>query len=178
MSVGQMTARLAGVVAVLTVAAVKTAPDGPAGADDGRDGLVTRTQAVVVDVVDGDTLRAQTPGGRDLGRVRLLGIDAPEVAHFPDPAECYGDTATRALTELAPVGSTLWLATDPTQDDRDVYGRMLRYVDHDGVDVAQELLEAGAARLYESDTDVTRARGYETAAAAARDAGRGLWGAC
>jgi endonuclease YncB( thermonuclease family) len=35
---------------------------------------VSRTQVVVDDVVDGDTLRVRTPGGRDLGRVRLLGI--------------------------------------------------------------------------------------------------------
>lgn len=178
MSAGPTAARLAGVVALLTVAVVKTALDGPAGADGGRGGQVTRTKAVVVDVVDGDTLRAKTPGGRDLGRIRLLGIDAPEIAHFPDPAECYGESATRALTELAPDGSTPWLATDPTQDDRDAYGRMLRYVDHDGVDVAQDLLEAGAARLYESDPAVRRARGYEAAAASARDDGRGLWGAC
>ena len=54
-------------------------------------------------VVDGDTLRVEDLGGRELGRVRLLGIDAPEVAHPPASAGCYADQATDLLEELAPV---------------------------------------------------------------------------
>ena len=37
--------------------------------------------------------------------------------------------------ELAPVGSIVQLVTDSGQPDRDRYDRLLRYVDHDDVDV-------------------------------------------
>jgi len=85
------------------------------------------------------------------------------VAHPPEPAECYADaataTATATLSDLAPVGSTVVLISDPTQADRDSYDRLLRYVDHDGNDVARELLAAGAARLYDSEPSNANASG-------------------
>ena len=96
-------------------------------------------------VVDGDTIRVETLGGRQLGRVRLLGIDAPEVDHPPEPAECYAKEATGLLERLAPVGSTVELVTDIAQPNRDRYDRLLRYVEHDDADVARELLASGAA---------------------------------
>jgi len=159
--------------ALLAAAAVKTALSEPP-----EPAAVERTRAVITSVVDGDTLRARTPGGRDLGRIRILGIDAPEVAHPPGPAECYADTATDTLNGLAPVGSTVVLVSDPTQADYDSYGRLLRYVEHDSNDVALELLAAGAARLYESEPSIERNQAYERATETARDHGRGLWGRC
>ena len=137
-----------------------------------------RTEVVVADVLDGDTLRVRTPGGRDLGRVRLLGIDAPEIAHSPTPADCYGDSATELLADLAPIGGTVWLVSDQTQDDRDVYGRLLRYVQADGGDVGRQLLRQGAARLYDADPPIVRVDEYQAAAAAAHSEWLGLWGAC
>ena len=159
--------------ALLAAAGVKTAlSESPEPAE------AERTQAVVTSIVDGDTLSARTPGGRDLGRIRILGIDAPEVAHSPEPAECYADTATDTLSGLAPVGSTVVLVRDPAQADRDRYGRLLRYVDHDSTDVALELLAAGAARLYDAARSIERNQTYERATETAQDDGRGLWGHC
>jgi endonuclease YncB( thermonuclease family) len=43
------------------------------GPDTGRE-PGHRTQAVVVDVVDGDTVRVKTRAGRELPRIRILGI--------------------------------------------------------------------------------------------------------
>ena len=129
-------------------------------------------------VVVGDTLRVEDLAGRPLGRVRLLGVDAPEVAHPPAPAECYADQATGLLEELAPVGITVQLVTDSGQPDRDRYDRLLRYVDHAGVDVAQELLARGAARRYEAVQDLAREESYSAAADDAQDADSGLWGTC
>lgn len=151
---------------------------GPTGTPAAGENLGRGQTVVVTDVLDGDTLRVRTPDGRDLGRVRLLGINAPEIAHPPDTADCYGEAATRALGRLTPEGSRVVLRGDPTQNDRDVYGRMLRYIDYDGGDVALELLDAGAARLYDSRTPVQRTEVYAAAAETAQGAGRGLWGAC
>ncbi len=116
--------------------------------------------------------------GRELGRVRLLGIDAPEVAHPPAPAECYAHRATDLLAKLAPVGSTIQLVTDTGQPNRDRYDRLLRYVDRADVDVAQELLARGAARRYEAAQDLAREESYSSAIRDAQDADRGLWSTC
>ncbi|MGD9961872.1 thermonuclease family protein [Nocardioides sp.] len=132
----------------------------------------------VTDVVDGDTVRVQTGDGRDLGRVRLLGINAPETTHGSEPADCYGDAATELLARLSPPGTTVTLAADPRQSDRDVYGRLLRYVDHQGEDLSATMLAAGAARLYDSEPTLVRASEHQLAAQDAQDDARGLWDAC
>jgi len=70
------------------------------------------------------------------------------------------------------------MANDPTQADRDRYGRLLRYVAHDGDDVALDLLTAGAVRLYDADPAIEHSGAYASAAELARERGRGLWGHC
>lgn len=174
---GQVTARVligtaTAAVALLVGGAIKAALPWPP-ATEGEP-----MQARVVAVVDGDTLRVEDLDGRDLGRVRLLGIDAPEVAHPPAPADCYADAATDRLQQLAPLGSIVDLATDSAQANRDRYGRILRYVDHAGLDVSRELLAAGAARLYEHSRHIARGTSYITAARTAQDNSLGLWGNC
>lgn len=165
----------AAAIAALTAGGITAALPGTTGADPSEG---TATQVRVTAVVDGDTLRVEDLAGRPLGRVRLLGIDAPEVAHPPAPAECYADQATDLLEDLAPVGSTVQLVTDSGQPDRDKYDRLLRYVDHDDVDVAHELLARGAARRYEAARDFAREDSYAAAADDAQEAASGLWGTC
>lgn len=159
-------------IALLAAGGLKVAiPDTPATEGPGSRVRVTA-------VIDGDTLRVEDLTGRALGRVRLLGIDAPEVAHPPTPAECYAEEATDLLEQLAPVGSTVELITDSAQPNRDRYDRMLRYVDHGDVDVARELLVRGAARRYEADQALARESSYSAAGQDAQDADSGLWRNC
>ncbi len=87
---------------------------------------------VVVDVVDGDTIDV---GG--VGRVRIIGIDTPE------RDECGFETATRRLAELV-LGERVVLVAGAS-GDVDRYGRLLRYVDVDGVDAGLVLIEEGWA---------------------------------
>jgi len=166
----------AAAIALLTAGGIKAAlPGTPAGTDPAEG---DSTQVRVTAVVDGDTLRVEGLAGRPLGRVRLLGIDAPEVAHPPSPAECYADQATDVLADLAPVGSTIDLVSDSGQPNRDRYDRLLRYVDHNDVDVAHELLVSGAARRYDATRPLARETSYAEAAHDAQTAGSGLWGDC
>lgn len=92
--------------------------------------------ATVTWVSDGDTLRARAADGTDLGRVRLLGIDAPELAHDGRSAQGWSEQARAALGALTPVGAAITLVPDLGQADRDVYGRLLRYVEIGGADAA------------------------------------------
>lgn len=139
---------------------------------------VHRTTATVMEVLDGDTVRAQDDTGHPLGRVRLLGIDAPEIAHHDQPGQCWGQEAKQQLLDLAPVGTTVELVVDDGQPDVDVYGRLLRYLDTAHGDVSTQLLEAGAARIYDTRPDLKRSRVHEAAQGAARTHQVGMWGAC
>ena len=126
-------------------------------------------------VVDGDTLWVTTAGGQS-EKVRILGIDTPEVS---PPAECWAAEATAALAQaLERDGITVELATDPMADDRDQYGRLLRYVEVDQVDVGLELVEQGHAYLYRDADDLTRTEAYQDARETAQDQQAGLWGTC
>lgn len=142
------------------------------------EGAITAT---VTWVSDGDTLRARAADGTDLGRVRLLGIDAPELAHDGRSAQCWSEQARAELGALTPVGAAITLVPDRGQDDRDVYGRLLRYVEIDGADVSNQLLAAGAARTKKAPDGARppgRASTYASTSARAVHQHAGLWGAC
>ena len=52
----------------------------------------------VVEVTDGDTIRVKT--GRGVERVRLIGIDTPEVDHSGPNDDCFGEEAKAFLTAM------------------------------------------------------------------------------
>lgn len=136
-----------------------------------------RMSGVVRYVLDGDTVEVTTGDGRDV-RVRFLGISAPEEPHFDEPGECYGDGATRHLQQLLPAGSRVMLVSDPTQDDVDIYGRWLRYVQADGRDVGAAQIRSGAATARDSSTPASRHSSYAHLEDQARSRSEGMWSAC
>ena len=126
--------------------------------------------AVVASVYDGDTLSL-----RDGRRVRLLQIDTPELGS----GECYSRAARSSLVSLAPPGSRVVLESDPALDRVDRYGRILRYVKRNGVNVNLELARRGAAAPYFYRGDRGRYAGsLMRAAQSAKASKRGLWKAC
>lgn len=126
----------------------------------------------VVSVTDGDTLRL-TVDGREL-RVRLIGIDTPEV--YPE-VECFGPEAEAALTALAPPGSTIGFTYD--RDPRDRFDRELLYLfAADGTSINLELVEQGYARAVLFEPNDRYWNELRAAERAAQDAGLGLWGNC
>jgi endonuclease YncB( thermonuclease family) len=126
--------------------------------------------AVVASVYDGDTFTL-----RDGRTVRLLQIDTPELGS----GECYSRAARTALVALAPPGKRVVLEADPALDRTDRYGRLLRYVKRNGVNVNLELARRGAATPYFYRGDKGRYAGaLMRAAQGAKAAKRGLWKAC
>lgn len=125
----------------------------------------------VVDTVsDGDTIHLA-----DGRRVRLVQIDAPEVAG----EECYAKGATRALAALAPLGGTVTLRHDPVLETRDRFGRVLAYVFKGHTNLNLRLVELGAAAPYFYDGGRGRyATALLDAARTAKRERRGLWRAC
>lgn len=95
--------------------------------------LLEAAALTVTHVVDGDTV--DVSNGE---RIRIIGIDTPE------RGECGYEQAARELGSLV-AGRTVTLVRG-AQDDRDRYGRLLRYVDtSDGVDTGLALIEADLA---------------------------------
>lgn len=126
-------------------------------------------QAVVAYVYDGDTVRLH-----DGRRIRLLGVNAPEVAHEERPGQAYGEEATRELRRLLPEGTAVRLSYD--SERRDKYGRELAHLARsDGTNVQAALLARGAALVLVIPPNVALADCYARIEAAARHAARGLW---
>ncbi len=131
-----------------------------------------KQEAVVVRVVDGDTIVVRMNGHRY--RVRYIGIDTPETHHPTEGAEYLGFEATEANRALVPEGSTVILQRDIS--DTDVYGRLLRYVWVDDTLVNAELVRMGLARVLFYEPDVMYRREIMAAEAEAKAAKRGLYG--
>lgn len=138
--------------------------------------------AVVEHIVDGDTIDVLVDGREE--RVRLTGIDTPEVAHgaFGDrpanDAECFGDQATAFITSLLPAGTPVRLERDIV--GRDDYGRVLAYVYRadDGIFVNYEIVRQGYAQPLTIPPNVTFADLMVDAARDAEADDVGLWSAC
>lgn len=98
----------------------------------GPDDAASSLSGTVSQVLDGDTVEVV-----GVGRVRLVGVDTPEVG------ECGAEGAAGRLAELV-LGREVRLVTGG-QGDVDRYGRLLRYVEVDGADVGLVLVREGRA---------------------------------
>lgn len=123
--------------------------------------------ALVEHVPDGDGL--ELADGR---RVRYLGIDAPEMGGAGQPADPWALEA-KALNQRLVLGRRVRLVRDVS--DKDMYGRLLRYVFCDGVFVNGQMLLAGLARLMIIAPDTRYAALLARCQAAAQAARVGMW---
>lgn len=99
-----------------------------------------RETATVKRVLDGDTF--DLTDGR---RIRMLGIDAPEVSHEDQPAEPYSSEASEWLKSRIE-GASVSLRVDSAKKDR--YGRVLAWVyDENGKLLNEEMLADGLVKL-------------------------------
>lgn len=111
--------------------------------------------------------------------MRLIGIDTPETERPETPVECGGPQASAHMSSLLAPGARVRLVADPTQDRVDRYGRLLRYVIHDGRDVGLAQLRAGWAEVYVYEgVPFARVARYRAAADAAQSGDRGAWALC
>jgi endonuclease YncB( thermonuclease family) len=101
----------------------------------------------VMRVIDGDTIKVDI-GGK-IETVRLIGIDAPEIAHPNHPQDDYfGPEAAQYAKQLLE-NQLVYLIPDPMQSNRDKYDRLLRYVFlEDGTLVNAKLIAEGYAYNY------------------------------
>jgi micrococcal nuclease len=131
---------------------------------------LTRSDALLVRaVVDGDTIDVAT-----IGRVRLLGIDAPEIGRGFDTAAPFAREARARLTALI---LRRWVRLEQDGAPLDVYDRRLAYVvTEDGVFVNAVLVREGLARVT-ARAPLSRLAELQRAESEAQAFRRGMWGA-
>jgi micrococcal nuclease len=129
----------------------------------------------VVKVVDGDTVRILTDGHEET--IRLIGINTPETVDPRRPVQCFGKEASEKAKEILS-DTRVFLEDDPTQGDRDKYGRLLRYVLlPDGTNFNRKMIEWGYAYEYTYDVPYRYQAEFKEAERHAREEKAGLWSA-
>ena len=118
----------------------------------------------VVKVVDGDTVWVRCKNG-SVYKIRILGIDTPEINRKNDPYEYYTYYGTpitnntylklwgykaKEYVEDMVMNREVVVVFDKISPKRDVYNRYLAYIFVDGRDLGEDLLLHGYARVYRS----------------------------
>jgi micrococcal nuclease len=125
--------------------------------------------------IDGDTIVVKL-AGRD-ETVRFIGADTPETHDPRKPVQCFGLAAATHTKSLV-TGKSVRLAVDPSDSDRDKYGRLLRYVYlPDGTLLNAELIRDGYAFAY-TVFPFSKLDEFQALETEARDNNRGLWAGC
>ncbi len=158
--------------AVVAARALPANPTTPASTSTApTDGLA------VVRINDGDTIVVNQNGQEET--VRLIGVDTPETKDPRKPVQCFGKEASN-WTKSQLEGQRVRLEVDVTQGDRDRYNRLLAYVFRasDNLFINHTLITEGYGHEYTYQSNPYKYQSdFRAAEQAAREQGRGLWGA-
>lgn len=130
----------------------------------------------VTEVIDGDTFKIDSGE-----KVRLVGVDTPELHHPKKPVQCFGKEAM-AKTKKLIEGKTVRLEKDVSETD--MYGRLLRlvYLSNDSnqpvLFLNNYLVEEGFARIATFPPDVKFAELFRQSQQEAMKNNKGLWKDC
>ncbi len=117
----------------------------------------------VTRVIDGDTFEIESGE-----HVRLIGINAPEIS------DIFGQEAKQYLSDLIE-NKTVDLKSDIISNDTDRYGRLLRYVIFNGVDINKKMISDGFAFAY-LKYHFSNSIDYKQTQFLARESNIGIWG--
>ena len=135
--------------------------------------IYDRQQFIVTRVVDGDTIDVAAHPVASPTRVRLLGIDAPELRDAGGKPEHWADAAKRYAGARS-ANRTVTLRLEPTQT-RDRYRRLLAYVHLSDAETLNFALVRDGQAYADRRFRHTMRGDYEQAENAARKKGAGLW---
>ena len=133
--------------------------------------------ATVTYAADGDTLDIDIPDGdRPVTRVRLWGVDCPEIAHGPDETDAHFGLAAAAFVREHVVGRRVRLLLDPNRRPRDRFGRLLAYLHFadTGESINELLIDHGLAYADRRFAHVMKHRFVELEKLVMKS-GTGLW---
>ena len=104
----------------------------------------------------------------------MIGVDTPETIKPNSPVECHGVAASNFTKQMLS-HNTVRLESDPINQNRDRYDRLLRYVyTQDGTLVNAEIIKQGYGFAYLS-FPFTKAEEFRLAQVDARLQNKGVW---
>lgn len=134
--------------------------------------LADQNLFLVTRVVDGDTIVVLQNGISD--KIRLIGVDTPESVDPRRAVECFG-TEANAFTKSLIENKMVRLDADPTQGDRDKYGRLLRYVYDKNISINEKIIAEGYGHEYTYRLPYYYQIEFMDAEKRARETQKGLW---
>lgn len=126
--------------------------------------------------IDGDTIAVNMNG--TVETVRFIGVDTPETHKPNTPVQCYGElAAANTKAQISRFGKVR-LEADPLDTNRDVYGRLLRYVYlPDGTLLDEKIIQTGYGFAY-LDFPFTKKAQFAIDGQNAQNQKVGLWSVC
>ena len=129
----------------------------------------------VTQVADGDTISVLIDGKQE--KIRFIGVDTPEKNDSRKPVQCYAQAASD-FTSKKLNGVSVRLEADAQSDNRDRYGRLLRYVYlMDGTLVNKDIVAEGYGFAMTSFPH-SKMEEFTAAQTQAELVRKGLWGQC
>lgn len=170
--------RMALVLALMTGAcsrtpALRTSPPPTTSASFGHGTAAPPATVPVTFVTDGDTIHVRYLGQDE--KVRLIGVNTPEVDWYGGHGDCFGSEAG-LYTRHRLDDRTVRLTFDARL--RDPFGRLLAYVYFGDELFNLTLVEQGYAVNDPVPPDTGKEDLFAAAQRTARAGGRGLWAAC
>lgn len=129
-----------------------------------------RSSEKVVRVIDGDTFEIEGSI-----KVRLIGIDTPEMKNKNKTIDCFASEAKKKMESLIS-GKEVILEKDISETDK--YGRLLRYVYIGDEMINNTLVQEGFAKTSTFPPDVKFKDIFLASERQARESKSGLWSAC
>ncbi len=129
----------------------------------------------VTRVVDGDTIVIDMNGTSE--KIRMIGVDTPETKDPDEPVQCYGQEASSFTTRTL-LGKSVRLTTDKSSDNRDRYGRLLRYVYTQDNELFEEMLISQGYGFAYTSFPFGKMSEFSKLQTQAQTAKVGLWSTC
>jgi micrococcal nuclease len=177
-------ALLPGVAAAALLIAAAPSSAGSLARDSAYTDVPIQETGRITKVLDGDTFEFLADGESRPTRVRLLGVNTPEVTgqdniHFAADM-CAGREAEAQLERLLPAGTKVQLRA--LHKDSTNRGRILRYVfafdpqtDQYDTDISAIVAESGLAMWFTVDQESALSYPYRLIVQQAQRGGRGIW---
>ena len=140
-------------------------------------------KAIVKWVYDGDTVLVTDLNGKNKRKIRIIGIDTPEVKHHQQKAQLYGAKAREHLRALLKGDSSNSISSNSYQIflefDKEKYDRYKRLLAHvylaNGINISEWLLQQGFAKTLIIPPNVKHVTCYKNAERKAQQQKLRLW---
>lgn len=140
--------------------------------DQKKSVVLENEEAVVLRVIDGDTIQVLNSEGKE-ETVRMLLVDTPESVHPDKTPQMFGKEASD-FTKKHLQGKKITLEKGVIDKDR--YGRTLAYVFVDGINFNKRLIEKGYARVaYVQEPNTKYLDEFKKAEEKAKKKGLNIW---